>query len=246
MHAHVARHDAQPFSLDLAGRVTEQRMPPPDGRAFPAIEERRKDQPVAVQVGPHQQHGATDGIQANQLLAAQFAHQRALIRPGIEIEGIAARALDAVRLQDVLAAGQQPLEDIGGIILEIDIDPQHPILIVERTQQQMVAALGEDRAAGNLHRRRPARHLRRDAKAKIPLPDPHPPVAPGDGCEPPPGFIERAVLRIAFQHAEREATRRITEAIQQPEISIEMGSCILDRRQDLARGPGIDIVLHLL
>src|SRR5690348_13553209 len=63
LHAHVARHDAESFGLDLAGGLAEQRMIGSYNRARPAIEEGWKNQPVTMEIGAHQQHGAADGVE---------------------------------------------------------------------------------------------------------------------------------------------------------------------------------------
>src|SRR5215211_325666 len=48
--SHVPRHDAQTFRFQLTAAL-------PDPRVLPPVRERGEDQPVAVQVRPHQQYG---------------------------------------------------------------------------------------------------------------------------------------------------------------------------------------------
>ena len=67
-----------------------------------AIKEGRKYQTVAVAIGAYQQHGSTDGLQANQTLAAQIVHVLlSALAPGIAIEGCAPRSGHAMRMDYV-------------------------------------------------------------------------------------------------------------------------------------------------
>src|SRR5262245_55536635 len=70
----------------------------------------------------------------------------ALVPPPIQIEGRSAVIKDAMRLDDVLLGGEQPLQEVRGVLDHVDVQPQDPVLIVERMKQQMIAALRQDRA----------------------------------------------------------------------------------------------------
>src|ERR1700731_3571088 len=84
--SHVHCHDAEPFCLEFA--VDLQRTGTPHRRTWRAVGKAREDQPVAMNIGPDEQHRAPDGVEAYEVRpAAQIAHMNAtMIAPGIQIE----------------------------------------------------------------------------------------------------------------------------------------------------------------
>src|SRR5207253_1595469 len=96
-------HDAQALGLELAASG-------PDAWVLESIEEWRKDQTVTVQVGPHEQDGAADRVQLDQIAgAAQVVEvETAVVAPAVRVEGRAAILEDTMRLDNVLPGRQKP------------------------------------------------------------------------------------------------------------------------------------------
>ena len=120
-----------------------------DGGAFEAVAERREDQSVTVAVGAHEKHGPADGREPDGTTGtAQIVKVlRSLFGPAVSVESRPAGLKHAMRMQDIEIVGEEPLEDVLGIIDDVDIEPQHPVLVVERAHQQRVAALRQDDSA---------------------------------------------------------------------------------------------------
>jgi hypothetical protein len=97
-----------------------------------AIEEGREDQAFAVHVGSHQQHRAADRIQLDQValmlqIAEQFVRRSA---PSVLVEASAAVVAHIVGVHDAFPGREQPLDDVGRVLDHIDVEPEHPVLIV--------------------------------------------------------------------------------------------------------------------
>src|SRR3990172_4233571 len=91
--AHITRHYAKSFRLDLAAARADERV-----RA--AVEEGREDEAVAVDIGADEEHGAADGVQCDEVAFAAQAVEvdAAVVAPGVLVEGAATVPQDAVRL----------------------------------------------------------------------------------------------------------------------------------------------------
>src|SRR5215204_3188190 len=100
----------------------------------------REDQPVTVDVGPYQQHGGTHRVETGKVgPATQMLHQEtAIVPPGVLIEGRPAIARYTVRVEDVAAEREQGLDDVRRILDHVDVQPEHPVLILERARQEMI------------------------------------------------------------------------------------------------------------
>src|SRR5438552_3342510 len=114
----------------------------PVERIRPAVGEAREDEPVPVDIRLDQEHRAADSVQPD---GAARAPQRvhvdlAVVSPCVLVERLAAALEDAVRLDDVLPGRQQPLDDVRRIFDDVHVEPQHPVLVVQRMKEQMVAA----------------------------------------------------------------------------------------------------------
>src|SRR6185312_8647747 len=119
--AHIGGHKSKTFRLKLAFPFTCFRMTGP-------IRECRKDQTVAMQIGPNQQRCPADRIKGHdRAFVAQVIEMIAtLIAPGVLIEGWAAEVEHAVRLNDVSFRCEQSLDDIGWIEADVDVEPEDP------------------------------------------------------------------------------------------------------------------------
>ncbi len=168
---HIERHDPQALGFDFTRDA--QRVRTAHRTAFRAVKETRKDQPVAMDVGTHQQHGAADRVQPHQIraIAQVFQQDAPMVSPAIAIEGGTAPTQHAMRMHDVTPGGEQTFDQIGRIFDDVHVEPEHPVMLAEGAKQQMVASLRQRGAARQLDRLVPARQAEWDAKTKIPAPD---------------------------------------------------------------------------
>src|SRR5579883_3532783 len=102
-------------------------------------------------VGAHEQHCSPERLEPYRARAAQIVHVLpAAVAPGVEIEGLAAVFGHAMGLHDVPAQCDQGLDDIRRIFNDVDVEPEHPILIAECAEEKVIARTREDRAPLNL------------------------------------------------------------------------------------------------
>lgn len=128
--AHVLGHDRQALRFDLADMASAQRMWIAHPAASGAVEERWEDEAVAVTIGTDQQHGAADRLQPHRALAAQIAQMlAAAVGPGVQIETVLPVSANAIRLHDIAIQRGELLDDVAGILDDVGIEPQHPILV---------------------------------------------------------------------------------------------------------------------
>src|SRR5579859_2530287 len=169
---HIDRHDAQALGLDLAAHRWAERMRLADRRIAAAIGKAGEDKPVAVNIGADQEYRAADGIKPDEIgPTAKVVHMGfALVAPRVEVVAGATRLDDAMRMQDVAAARDQPGQEIRRVVDDIDVEPQHPILLVEAVEQEVVAGFGQNLAARQLKGLIPARHAWREVKVEMLLP----------------------------------------------------------------------------
>src|SRR5258708_2585563 len=104
--------------------------------------------------------------------------QAALVSPSIAVEGRAAIVQYAMRLDDVLSCREQPLEDVGGILNHVHIQPQDPRFIVEGMEEQMVTASGQHSPSFSLEYRCTPMDAQWDPVAEILFPYVHAPECP--------------------------------------------------------------------
>src|SRR5205823_8944621 len=93
-----------------------------------AVREGREDEPVTVQICPHQQDGPADRVQLDQLaLAPEIVQmQPPAIPPAVAVERRTAVVEYAVRLDDLLASNQQSLDQVRRILDHVHVQPEHP------------------------------------------------------------------------------------------------------------------------
>jgi peptidase M50B-like protein len=179
--AHIAGHDTQALGFDLALAGREEYVSPDERVPLP-VKVGREYEPIAMRIRLDQEHRAAHAVQGNHVtLGAKVIHmQPAVTAPGVEIEGLhrLVTQLDqAMRVNDIPPGGQQSLHDVGRVVHDIRIYPQHPVLIDQGPGQQVVAAPRENGAPLHLPLRAPPWHARRDLEPEIPLPYAYPPVA---------------------------------------------------------------------
>jgi hypothetical protein len=166
LHAHVERHDGKSLGFDLA--AAPYRVLRTCVGTLVAIAKRRKDQTVAVQVGPHQQHRTAHRLQSHRSLPAPMVEgDFSLVGPGIQVKALAAGLDHAVGRDDVEAGRDELVQDIGRIVRQIDIHPQNIVFVAQGAEQQLVAGAGEDLPPRQLQPRRPARLSWRHMEAVI-------------------------------------------------------------------------------
>jgi len=85
---------------------------------------------------------AADRVEPHRTLRiAEILHVLgALVTPCIAIEGRSALLQHAMRLHDFEFGCQHPVDYVGRIADHVDVDPQHPVFILECAKQQMIAA----------------------------------------------------------------------------------------------------------
>src|SRR5437660_515571 len=84
---HVLRHDPETFGLDLANVTSALRMRRAYPAALSAVKEGGKHQPIAMPIGPDQQHRSTNRVETDATASTQVFHVLTpLVRPGIEVE----------------------------------------------------------------------------------------------------------------------------------------------------------------
>src|SRR5580658_8321369 len=181
--AHITGHDAQALGFDLPLTSREEYVSPNERVPLP-VKEGREYKPVAMRIRLNQEHRAAHAIQGNYVtLGAKVVHvQPAATTPGVEIEcsyRLVAQLYQAMRVNYVFPRGQEPLHDVGRVVHDVRIYPQHPVLIDQGPGQQVVAAPRENGAPLHLPLRAPPGHARRDLEPEIPLPYAHPPEAAG-------------------------------------------------------------------
>jgi hypothetical protein len=227
---HVKGHQPETLGLDLATAPVGRPWARIAGElVFAAIEEWRKDQALAVKVGADQQHRSANRIERRQrTLAAQVLKQHAaVVAPAVAVEGWAARGLHAVRVDDVLPCRQQPVDQIRRRVDHIDIEPEHPVLVVKRARQEMVARTGQRGAPRQLDLGRRAGRAGRQMEAHVLLQQAIAPVASPCLSQARAQRLERAVPAIAFQIGEGDARARVAQAVEQGEMRIEVRRRIL-------------------
>ena len=200
---HVHRHDAEPLCLEFA--VDSQRTWAPYRRIRRAVRKAREDEPIAVDIGADEQHRAADRVEPHEIRpAAQIVEMNSpVIPPGVAIEARAAKARDTMGMYDVSPGGDEALDQIPWIIDYIDIEPQHPILLRERSKQQMISRPGEDLSTGDLEGVGPTSKTVGNAEIEVFLPDLGTGIAAAQMAEPLLDPFECPVIAIAFEKAER-------------------------------------------
>jgi hypothetical protein len=170
-----------------------------------AIRKTGEDEPIAMNIGADEQHRAADRVESHEIRAtAQILHMHPpMIPPCVQIEGRPAVTLDAMGVDDVAPSCDEKLDQIPRIIDHIDVEPQDPILLLERSKQQMVSRLRQDLSPGDLESVGPAGKSLGDAEIEVLLPDLGAAVAAGQMPETFPDPLERPVIAIAFEEAER-------------------------------------------
>src|SRR5690349_7237204 len=102
-------------------------------------------------VGPNQQHGASDRVEANHPLPTQIAHMAATaVPPRIKVEGCAPWLDHAMRMDNVTLDCKQLLDNVRWIGDNINIKPQHPILIIECGKQEVISRTRQNRTSSRL------------------------------------------------------------------------------------------------
>jgi hypothetical protein len=134
---HVLRHQTQTIRFDFARLLRRPGTEMPRGEMRAAIQERRKNQAVAMQIRRYQQACAVHSVQGHDLRPGAHAVHMGLrgVMPGIAIERRPAVIQDAMRMNNGLAHRKQPLDKVPRIRDDIDIQPQHPICIAQRPEQ---------------------------------------------------------------------------------------------------------------
>jgi len=126
--AHLAGENAEAFGLEFAGVVG------PDARIGDAVGGRGKDDALAVHIGADEEDSAADGVDRHEIsLVAQVAEvEPTMIAPGVLVERRPAVFQDAIGVGDVGAGGEEAFDDVGGVVDDVDVQPEHPVLVVER------------------------------------------------------------------------------------------------------------------
>jgi hypothetical protein len=168
---HVLSQHAQTLALDFAGAAESVRWANELARS--AVRKRRKDKAVPVAVGLDQEDCRSDGVQTDRFVGAAevFKQFAPVIGPAIAIESRAARRLHTMRVKDVEFKRQQLPDQSPRIGNDVDIEPQYPILVLQRSKQQLIAGSSEYGAADTLKGRSPAGNAGWQAKIEIPLDD---------------------------------------------------------------------------
>src|SRR5262245_1586144 len=167
---HLTGHDPQAFGLHLTSARPGERTLQPKLKAW-------ENQPIAMNIRLNEQHGTANRIERDQVtLITQGLHaDLAVTTPGVPIERLTTIVEDTVWLHDAFAGGQQSLDDVWWVFNDVDIEPQDPILVVQRVEQQMVPAACQDAPPPHLQVLSPTRRPGTDAVPEILLPEPHVP-----------------------------------------------------------------------
>lgn len=104
-----------------------------------------------------EQHRAAHCIQRDEVpLGPECVHEDlAMITPCILVERLPTIVEDAMRLDDPFPGGQQGLDDVPWVFDDVYVDPQHPVLVVQCVEQQMVPAPRKGASPHQLHVRSP-------------------------------------------------------------------------------------------
>jgi hypothetical protein len=113
-----------------------------------------------------------------------------------------------VRRDDVLTGREQLLDHVGRIVDHVNIEPQHPLFVLQSRVQQPIASTGEHDAPGELEGRDPALNALGKLEVGVPPSERHSTVALAQRLKPPPDLLVGAVGAVALQQPDAELAGR--------------------------------------
>ena len=125
-----------------------------------------------MQIGADQQYSSANAIEPHQVRPTpQGIHvDPSMFAPGIQVEGLRAVFLHAMGMYDFAPGADKNLQQIRRILDHVNIQPEHPVMILQRVKQQMIPGLCENLPAWDLECRLPAGNSIRYLKMKLFLP----------------------------------------------------------------------------
>ena len=173
--SHVAGHHAQALGFDLA-LARRKEIIVANKSITLSVKEGREYQPITMSIRPDEKDRTAYTVKRDYLtLSAKIVHVKpTVITPGVEVERLSrpiVQLYKAVRMNYILAGGQQPFHDVGGVVDYIRIYPQNPVFIDEGPGQEMVPAARENCTSLQLPLRIPPRRARGNLAPEVSLPD---------------------------------------------------------------------------
>ncbi|MEA2598427.1 MAG: hypothetical protein QOF01_4896, partial [Thermomicrobiales bacterium] len=198
------------------------------------VREGGEDEAVAVRVRTHQQHGTADRVEADKVaFAAEIVEmESAMVAPAVLVEGRPAGREDAVRLDDVASGREEALDEVGGIVNQVDVEPEHPIFVVQGMKKEVVAAHREDCPSLQLDLRQGAVDARREGEAEVAFPETSPAELLAKDRQSSRECSKGVVSAVALQHAEREKPMRVGQREEESEILLQAVRGVLDGCED--------------
>jgi hypothetical protein len=130
------------------------------------------------------------------------------------------------------------LQHIGRVVDHVDIDPEHPVFVVEGAEQQVVAGARQHRAPHLLERPRPTGHARGDVEAEIAAEEFRPARTLAEARQERRGCGMGAVGAVALEQGDGQLLARPVEPFDELHVAREVALCSLDRREDKDPGDG--------
>lgn len=241
--SHVLRNETEALGLDFS--LAPYRVARACGWMRQPVGERRENQPVPMKVSAHEENRSPDGIEPHGAARwAQITERFGAMRtPGIAVESRAAANQHAIGMNDISVGREQRRDQVAGIIDHIDVQPEHPVFVIQRPEQKIVPRARQHLSTRTLEGVGPARNIRGHLESEILLDRGD---AAAAALEPRSRGLQKVpgpVLAVALEQPDRQLLASDIQVLEAVEVALEMTRRILDRGKDQNARPRKRIVV---